>query len=248
MTDAVLEVTALTGPSRAPALFDVAMHVERGRTALVLGPIHSGKTMLLRHIVGLEEATSGTVMVDGEQFDARGEPDGVLRRMRTRLGVVFDGSALITRISALENVELPLLEHTSASPEEARDVAHELLGEVGLAIEDGLTPTQLDRASQRRVALARALALRPPVLLLDEPTQGLDAAAASEFDDTLARLQEELGFGAVIFSHEVRYAFGRADHIFVMSKGVIIEQGDLQSLHDSRNEMVRRLIDRRGTT
>ncbi|HEU4563410.1 MAG TPA: ATP-binding cassette domain-containing protein [Gemmatimonadaceae bacterium] len=246
MTDAVLEVKGLTGPRRAPTVFDVSLRCVRAATTLVLGPIHSGKTLLMRHLVGLEQAQRGTICVEGEAFDARGESDAVLRRMRTRIGVVFAGSALISRLSSLENVELPLLEHTSATPLEARRAAARLLSEVGLDPEDGTPPTQLGRAAQRRVALARAIALRPPVVLMDEPSQGLDPHAAAELDDVLSRLQREHGFGLLVLSHDVRYAFGRADYVYVMAAGQVIEEGSADAVRASRNEVVQRLLDRRG--
>jgi phospholipid/cholesterol/gamma-HCH transport system ATP-binding protein len=200
----------------------------------------------MRHLVGLEHALRGTIIVDGEVYDARGESDAVLRRMRTRIGVVFQGSALISRLSVLENVELPLLEHTSATAGEARAAAAHLLGGVGLEFEEDMTPLQISRAEQRRVALARALALRPPLLLLDEPSQGLDSHAAAELDDVFERLQREHGFGLVIFSHDVRYAFGRAAYIYVMAEGSIVEEGPPESVRQSENELVQRLLNRRG--
>ncbi|MDQ3697139.1 MAG: ATP-binding cassette domain-containing protein [Gemmatimonadota bacterium] len=246
MTSPVLNVQSLTGPRRGPAVFDVALRCPRGATVIVLGPIHSGKTILMRHLVGLEQALRGTVVVDGEAYDARGESEAVLRRMRTRIGVVFQGSALISRLSALENVELPLLEHTNATSDEARHAAALLLEAVGLDSDPEMTPLQLGRGAQRRVALARALALRPPLILLDEPSQGLDSHAAAELDDALEHLQESHGFGLVIFSHDVRYAFGRADYIYVMSDGAIIDEGMPEAVRESPNAIVHRLLNRRG--
>jgi phospholipid/cholesterol/gamma-HCH transport system ATP-binding protein len=244
--DVVLEVRHLTGPETAPVIFDVSVDVERGATKLVLGPIHSGKSMLMRHIVGLECAARGELVIDGQAFSATGEAEAVLRRMRTRIGAVFEGSALFTRISVIENVELPLLEHTDATPAEARDAARELLAEVGLVVDDETTPAQLGRAEQRRVAIARALALRPPILLLDEPTHGLDSHSAAELDDVIGRIQEQSGFGVLIFSHEVRHAFGRAQHIYVLANGSIVAQGNRDALRASEHEVVRRLLHRRG--
>jgi phospholipid/cholesterol/gamma-HCH transport system ATP-binding protein len=243
---AAIEATGLTGPVGNPGIFDITFAAPRSRTSVILGGIHSGKTLLMRHLVGLEQAMHGHLVVDGEDYDPCGEPDVVLRRMRTRLGVVFQGAALISRLTVLENVELPLLEHTSATPDEAREAAHQLLVEVGMTLSEDTTPDRLDRAAQRRVALARALALRPPVVLLDEPTHDLDPGAAAELDDTLAALQSARGFAVLIFSHEVRYAFGRAAQIYVMANGTIIDSGDPDSLQQSEHELVRRLLDRRG--
>lgn len=227
-------------------IYDVCIEVPHGDTRVVLGPIQAGKSMLMRHVVGLEQPSRGRILIDGERIDGAGDSDVALRRLRARLGVVFEGSALLNRISAIENVELPLLEHTSVSPSEARDAARELLAEVGLSVAEEVTPEGLGRSAQRRVALARALALRPSILLLDEPTQGLDAHAAHEFDELLAGLQERHGFGTLIFSHDVRHAFGMASQIYVMSNGRIVADGDREALETSENETVRQLLHRRG--
>lgn len=236
----------LTGPTGGPLVHDVSLAVPHGSTHVLLGPIHSGKTMVLRHVVGLEIAERGSLDLDGEHYDLCGEPDIVMRRRRTRMGVVFEGSALISRIGIVENVELPLLEHTDASPEEARTAARELLAEVGMSVDEDVVPERLPRGARRRVALARALALRPAVLLLDEPTLGLDAPTAAELDDTIARVQEARGFGVLIFSHEVRHAFGRAQEISVMDEGRIVAQGTRETLDASRHPVVERMLHRRG--
>ena len=242
----MLRVEGLTGPAGAPVIEDISLEVERGATNLVLVQIHSGKTMVLRHLVGLERAERGTISVDGERYDAAVHDEAALRRMRTRLGVVFEGSALVTRIGVLENVELPLIEHTGASPREARQTARELLAEVGLRVDDDTMPLQLGRGAQRRVAIARALALQPPLLLLDEPTHGLDSHSAAELDETLGRLQDRAGFGVLLFSHEVRHAYGRANEIYVLSGGRVVAHGSRASLLDDPHEAVRRLLNRRS--
>ena len=244
----MLEVRGLTGPATDPAITNIDLDVDRGGTRVVLGPIHSGKSMVMRHIVGLEIARAGTIRVDGETFDATHTDEKLLLRLRKRIGVLFEGSALVTRISAVENVELPLLEHTDVAPEEARDAARELLAEVGLTVDDETTPEQLTRVGQRLVALARALALRPPLLLLDEPTHSLDPHSAAQLDETIRRLQDANGFGCLIFTNEVRHAFGRARHIYVISQGRIVANGDRDALLESQHAVVRSLLHRRGTT
>jgi ABC-type transporter Mla maintaining outer membrane lipid asymmetry ATPase subunit MlaF len=243
---AALAVRSLTGPAGHTVIRSVDLTVGRGSTQVVLGPIHGGKSMVMRHLLGLERASEGTVSIDGEAFDATRPSEKVLRHMRTKIGAVFEGSALLSRLSAVENVELPLLEHTDTSAAEAREAAQELLDEVGVVVDDDTTPALLGRAERRRVALARAMALRPPIILLDEPTLGLDPHAASELDETLARVQDAHGFGVLIFSHEVRYAFGRADHIYVLADGAIVEQGPPETVQHSDHPIVRQLIDRRG--
>ncbi|HUF27199.1 MAG TPA: ATP-binding cassette domain-containing protein [Gemmatimonadaceae bacterium] len=241
-----LEVRGLTGPADRPIIVDIDLLVRRGETQVVLGPIQCGKSMLMRHLLGLERAERGVVFVDGEEYDPTDGNDGLLRRLRTRIGAMFEGSALLTKLTAIENVELPLLEHTDVTAAEARETARELLAEVGMEIAGEVTPAELGRAARRRVALARALALRPAVLLLDEPTLGLDPHTAAEFDETLAALQPRHGFGVLIFSHEVRYAFGAVEHIYVMAEGTIVEHGDRDAIQHSGHPVVRQLVDRRG--
>ena len=238
-------MAGLTGPAGAPFIHGVSLAVPHGATHVVLGPIHSGKTMLMRHLVGLERPQSGSIAVAGERFDARVDSEERLQRLRTRIGVMFQGSALLSRISAVENVELPLLEHTDASADEARDAARELLADTGLSVDTETMPLQLDRSAQRRVAIARALALRPAVLLLDEPTIGLDAHAAASFDQMIGRLQDRDGFGVLLMSHESRHAWGRANKVYLMARGAVVAQGTREELMTHPHEVARQLLNRR---
>ena len=244
-SERALEVHHLSGPVRSPLIFDIDLYVPRGQTVLVLGPIQSGKSMLMRHLVGLECAATGTIAVDGSTFDPTKIDEKALRGLRARVGVIFEGSALLRRISVLENVELPLLEHGHLSRSRARDAARELLAEVGIEVDDDTMPVQLGRAGQRRVALARALALRPRLLLLDEPTSGLDSQAAHEFDETVQGLQKRFHFGIVIFSHEIRYAYAPANEIDILADGRIIARGSRESLLESDDPVIHGLLHRR---
>jgi len=244
-SERALEVHSLSGPAHAPLIFDIDLYVARGETLLVLGPIQSGKSMLMRHLVGLECASCGTIAVDGEAFDPTKPEDKWLRRLRARVGVLFEGSALLKRISVLENVELPLLEHEHSTRARARDTARELLAEVGIEVDEDTMPVQLGRAGQRRVALARALALKPRLMLLDEPTLGLDSAAAHEFDETLHALQKKYNFGIVIFSHEIRHAYTPANQIDVLAAGRIVARGTRESLLKSDDPVIHGLLHRR---
>ena len=244
-SERALEVQQLTGPVGSPLIFDIDLSVARGDTVLVLGPIQSGKSMLMRHLVGLECAAEGTIAVDGQAFDLTKPDEKKLRKLRARMGVIFEGSALLRRISVLENVELPLLEHEHRSRAAARDAARELLAEVGIEVDDETMPLELGRAGQRRVALARAMALRPHLLLLDEPTLGLDSQAAHEFDETLHALQKKYDFGIVIFSHEIRYAYAPLNEIDVLAGGRIVARGTREELLRSEDPVIHGLLHRR---
>ena len=241
-----LEVHDLSGPDGDPVLRNVSLLVERNETHVVFGPIHSGKSLLMRHILGLERAQSGTVTVDGETFDAARPSDDELRSIRRRIGVVFEGSALLSRMSVVENVELPLLEHWDAPAREARESARKLLRDVGVEVDDDTLPGELSRADQRRVALARALALGPAIVLLDEPSQGLDPHAAGELDETIAHLQRRDGFGVLLASHQGRYAFTRADRIHVLVNGEIVASGTQEAVRSHGHPVIRQLLERRG--
>jgi len=244
-SERALEVHNLTGPARTPLIFDIDMYVARGETAVVLGPSQSGKSMLMRHLVGLECAAEGSISVDGHTFDPTKPDDRALRGLRSRVGVLFEGSALLRRISVVENVELPLLEHHHTSRRVARDAARELLAEVGIEVDDDTMPVQLGRAGQRRVGLARALALHPRLVLLDEPTLGLDSQAAHDFDDTLHALQKKYNFGIVIFSHEIRHAYAPANEIDVLAEGRIVARGTREQLLESDDPVIHGLLHRR---
>jgi phospholipid/cholesterol/gamma-HCH transport system ATP-binding protein len=241
-----LEVQDLTGPAGSPIMRHVSLTVPRGGTHIVLGPMHSGKSLLLRLLLGLQRSEHGTVTIDGTSFDAAAPNDEQLARVRRRVGVLFDSSALVSRLTMLENVELPLVEHTEMDARAARDRATELLREVGVEGDIERTPEFLSRLDRRRAALARALILEPPLLLIDEPGHGLDPHAATELDDTLATLQLRYGCAALICSQEVRYAFRSPDAVSVLSAGRVVEHGDLDHLRRSQDQAVRRFIDRRG--
>jgi len=244
--DDVLVVAALTGPVGQPAIHDVSFSVPRGTTRVVLGAMHSGKSLLLRLILGLQRSLQGRIVIDGTAFDATAPNEEALGRVRRKVGVVFDSSALVSRLTLIENVELPLVEHTHARDVDARSIAGELLREVGVQGDGERTPESVSRLDRRRTALARALILNPVLLLVDEPGHGLDADAAAELDDTLDRLLAHYRCAALICSQEVRYVFRFPDAVSVLAEGSLVDHGNLEQLRHSRNEMVRRLVDRRG--
>jgi ABC-type transporter Mla maintaining outer membrane lipid asymmetry ATPase subunit MlaF len=244
--DAALLVDRLTGPAGTPVLRDISLAVPRGATHVVLGAMHSGKSLLLRLLLGLQRSQHGTVVIDGVSFDAAAPDENTLRRARRSVGIVFDSSALVSRLTLLENVELPLVEHTAMEASAARDAAAELLREVGVRSNMDRTPDAVSRLDRRRAALARALALAPMLLLIDEPGHGLDADAAAGLDDTLAELQRRRGCAMLICSQEVRYAFRAPHAVSVLAGGTIVEHGTLDALRASQRTAVRRLVDRRG--
>lgn len=241
-----LDVDDLTGPAGSPMLRHVSLTLPPGGTHIVLGPMHSGKSVLLRLILGLQRSEHGTITIADTSFDAAAPNEDQLRRLRRGVGVLFESSALVSRLTLRENVELPLVEHTAMNATAARDKAVGLLREVGVESDIDRMPESVSRLDRRRAALARAFVLEPHLLLIDEPGHGLDADAATELDATLHALQVRHGCAALICSQEVRYAFQSPGAVSVLANGRIVERGDLDHLRASRHEAVRRFIDRRG--
>ena len=244
--DAALIVDGLTGPAGSPMLRDISLDVPRGSTHVILGAMHSGKSLLLRLLLGLQRSERGTVVLAGTSFDAAAPNEDTIRPARRRVGVVFDSSALVSRLTLLENVELPLVEHTTMTATAARDAGTALLAEVGVRADIERTPDMVSRRDRRLTALARALVLDPVLLLVDEPGHGLDADAAADLDDTLTAVQRRRGCALVVCSQEVRYAFRLPESLSVLAGGTFVERGTLDSLRASRHAAVRRLVDRRG--
>jgi len=244
--DAALVVDGLTGPAGSPVLHDISLEVPRGSTHVILGPMHSGKSLLLRLLLGLQRSERGTVVLAGTSFDAAAPNEEMIRPARRHVGVVFDSSALVSRLTLLENVELPLVEHTTMTANEVRDAAVALLDEVGVRADTERTPDVVSRRDRRLTALARALALDPVLLLVDEPGHGLDADAAADLDDTLVAVHRRRGCALVVCSQEVRYAFRLPECLSVLAAGTFVAHGTLDALRASRHAAVRRLVDRRG--
>jgi phospholipid/cholesterol/gamma-HCH transport system ATP-binding protein len=241
-----LVVEALTGPVGTPIIRDVTLAVPSSGTHVVLGAMHTGKSLMLRLILGLQRSQHGMVTIDDTTFDMARPNEAALAQARRRVGVVFDSSALVSRLTLLQNVELPLLEHTTMEADAVRDVAARLLDDVGLRGDIERTPDQTSRLDRRLTALARALALEPMLLLIDEPGHGLDADAAAELDDALFALRQRFACAALICSQEVRYAFRAPDSVSVLAAGTVVANGTLDALRVSPVAAVRRLVDRRG--
>jgi phospholipid/cholesterol/gamma-HCH transport system ATP-binding protein len=241
-----VRVERLTGPVGQPIIRDIELRVGGGQTLVVLGAIHSGKSLIMRHMLGLERAESGRIAIGDVECDLTRATAAELRALRTQVGVLFESSALLRHVTVIENVELPMLEHGDVAPTEARAFAHALLEDVDVTADEDSVPGELDRATRRHVALARAMALSPVALFLDEPTAGLDASAAHEFDLVVDKLQRERGLGVVIFTRDARHAFRPAAEVCVIDDGSIVARGDRDTLLASENPAVRRLVHRRG--
>jgi phospholipid/cholesterol/gamma-HCH transport system ATP-binding protein len=207
----------------ARAIFDgLTCRFPSGRISVVLGGSGSGKSTLLRILAGLERPASGTIEVDGEGALDWGRAD-VLRRHRRRIGMMFQGGALLNSLTVYENVALPLREHGSLEEEAVRGEVHRIFGAVGLEDVDALLPAQLSGGMTKRAALARALVLRPQLLLCDEPFSGLDPATVRRVEKLLLALNRRFAVTTILTSHHVESTLRIADHVVVLVDGRAIE-------------------------
>lgn len=228
----MIELTELTkvyesAGSRVSALGGVSMSVRRGEIAAVIGPSGAGKSTLARCINMLERPTSGRVLLDGEDLTALREHH--LREARRSIGTVFQASSLLSRRTAARNVALPL-DFLEVTRRERDARVQELLERVGLGDRAGAYPHELSGGQRQRVGIARALALRPSVLLADEATSGLDPDTTSSVLGMLRELRDDLGLTIILITHEMDAVREIADRAALIQDGRIVEQGRLEEL------------------
>ncbi len=205
-------------------LDDVSFSVEAGEIFAVVGPSGAGKSTLARCINLLEHPTSGEVIVNGDNLTRLSSTE--LRQARRRIGTVFQSSSLLSRRTAASNVALPL-EYLGATKEATRRRVAELLDRVGLHDKADLYPHQLSGGQRQRVGIARALALKPSVLLSDEATSGLDSVATDSYLALLDELRTELDLAVVLITHEMETIVKVADRVGRLDHGTLREQGSV---------------------
>ena len=217
-----------------PVLRGVSMEIPEASTYCLIGRSGSGKSVLLKHLVGLLKPDAGRVIVDGAPLDELSYTD--LRRVRRKFGVLFQGGALFDSMSAIENVESPLQTFTDLNRREARRRALECLELVELPELGKKTPAELSGGQQKRVALARAIAVEPAYILYDEPTSGLDPETSRTIDDLIDRLGRELGTTSVVVSHDMHSVLRIADHVGFLHEGRLHWRGTVDEIHRATDE------------
>ncbi|RMF83960.1 MAG: ATP-binding cassette domain-containing protein [Nitrospirae bacterium] len=225
---------------RQRVLRGIDLVVPAGKTTVIVGGSGEGKSVLMRHMLGLLRPDRGSVRVFGEEITRMGRR--ALRRVRRRFGVLFQGVALFDSMTVYDNVALPLRERTRLSEAEIRARVHERLALVDLHDVDAKYPAQLSGGMQKRVGLARALVIDPEVVFFDEPTTGVDAARTNELYRLFHRSQQELGYTAVIVSHDVPKIFKLADQVVLLSGGRLHGGGTPEEFQRSTDPVVREFI------
>lgn len=237
--DPVIQIRDLVvGFGERAVLDGVKLDVERGEILGLVGGSGSGKTVLLRTIIGLLPRRAGSITVSGT--DLVNADESGRTAVERRWGILFQQGALFSSLSVLENVQFPMREHLDIPQRLMDDIALAKLAMVGLDVRDAAKlPSELSGGMVKRVALARALALDPDILFLDEPTSGLDPISAGEFDALLRTLQETLGFTVFMVTHDLESLHSVCDRIAVLAGGRIVAAGDLASMLASEHPWVK---------
>lgn len=223
-------------------LFDVSFQIPECQITVIMGVSGCGKTTLLRHLIGLKSSAPGAILIDGE--DLGSFPEGRLMSYRRRIGVLFQGGALFNSMSLAENIAVPLKVHTRLAPETVRIMTLMKLNLVGLSEFSHYMPSQLSGGMRKRAGLARALAMDPEILFVDEPSSGLDPITAAGLDRLIVGLRETLKMTVVVVTHELESAFKIADRMVVMDKGRVLAAGTPEQIRDTEDERVRQFLSR----
>lgn len=218
----------------------VNLQVEPGENMVVIGGSGTGKSVILKHIIGLMRPDSGRILIDGVEIETL--PERELSEFRKRFGMLFQGAALFDSLSVWENVGFGLKEHTDLPAEKVREIAREKLEMVGLkGIEDRM-PADLSGGMKKRVGLARAIAMDPKIILYDEPTTGLDPIMSDVINELIGQMNKQLQVTSVTITHDMKSAYKIADRIAMLYLGKILEVGTPEEIRNSPNPVVQQFI------
>ena len=216
------------------------LDIPDGRITAIIGPSGEGKSVLLKHLIGLLQPDSGTVEVDGESIvDLRRSE---LNRIREKFGMLFQNVALFDSMTVFENVAFPLQEKTTLSKEEIRGKVLSALEDVGLKNIENKFPDELSGGMKKRVGLARAVVLKPKIILFDEPTTGLDPIIKRAIHQLIKDTHAKFGFTAVIVSHEIPEIFDVAQNVAMLFRGKILQFGTSDDIINSTDPAIRQFI------
>ena len=221
-------------------LDNLNLNINTGETTVIIGRSGCGKSVLLKHIIGILKPESGQVLIDGKDVTRMDEKE--LSALRLKFGMLFQGAALFDSLNVYENVGFNLIEHTSAGKEEIDKAVKESLALVGLKGIEDKKPAELSGGMRKRVGLARAICIRPQILLYDEPTTGVDPIMGDAVNDLIVELHNKLKVTGIAVTHDMTSAYKIADRIAMLYNGKIIANGTPDEIKNTTDPVVRQFI------
>jgi phospholipid/cholesterol/gamma-HCH transport system ATP-binding protein len=218
----------------------INLKVEKGESMVVIGGSGSGKSVLIKHIMGILKPDDGAVLIDA--IDIAKLKENELYEVRKKFGMLFQGAALFDSLSVWENVSFALMRQNKITEKEAKTIATEKLRMVGLVGVEDLMPSELSGGMKKRVSLARAIAHEPEILLYDEPTTGLDPIMADAINELIIEMKQHLSVTSVAITHDMNSAYKIADRIAMLYEGRIIEVGTPDEIKNTKNAIVKQFI------
>jgi len=225
---------------RQNVLKRIGLTVAGGETVVVLGRSGTGKSVLLKLLIGLQKADSGSIRIEGQEITTLHFKE--LNQVRKKIGFLFQQAALYDSLSIEENVAFPLDRHSDLQSAERKERVRALLETVGMEQHAKKLPSQISGGMQKRVGLARALALEPEIMLFDEPTAGLDPITAAEINRLILGLQEKRKITSIVVTHDIRGARAVSHRLVRLNEGSIVAQGTFEELKTNRNPFVAQFL------
>ncbi len=225
-------------------LQDISFDIPRGKISAVMGPSGTGKSVLLKNVIGLLRPDRGEIWVDGEETVSMGEKD--LYRVRRKFGVLFQDGALFGSMNMFDNIAFPLREHTKKSEKETKEIVLEKASLVGLLDHMKKFPSEVSGGMKKRAGLARALAMDPEIILFDEPDSGLDPVRVSYLDELVKKIQEETGATFLIITHNIASVMRTSDYIAVLCQANLVKFASKEEMRTTDNPLIRQFLSGRA--
>jgi len=218
----------------------VDLSIEKGKITVIIGRSGEGKSVLIKHIIGLLKPDSGKILIDGHDMTKMREREFI--EVLKRFGMLFQGAALFDSMTVAGNVGFPLKEHTDLSDKEIRKIVSEKLRRVGLVGVEDMMPADLSGGMKKRVGLARAIVMDPEIVLFDEPTTGVDPILADSIADLMLETQRALKTTYIAITHDIQLTYKIADKVAMLHQGKIVEQGAVEEMKKNPNPLLRQFL------